>query len=87
MDVILEGKVPFELRTYFFGAELIVLNKTDGAIGTFAVDNVFRRLFESRQARHGSRQVGVAAKRDAEFFQLFDKKPQAQGTPSSAELL
>ena len=26
VNVILEGKVPFELRPYFFGAKLIVLN-------------------------------------------------------------
>ena len=29
VNVILEGKVPFELRPYFFGAKLIALKKPD----------------------------------------------------------
>ena len=57
--VIHEGKVPFELRQYFFGAKLIALKKPDGGLLPIAVGNTFRRLsakcagyhvFESRQA-------------------------------------
>ena len=64
VNVILEGKVPFELRPYFFGAKLIALKKPDGGLRPIAVGNTFRRLsakcagyhvFESRQARYGSR--------------------------------
>ena len=76
VNVILEGKVPFELRPNFFGAKLIALKKPDGGRRAIAVDNTFRRLsakcagyhvFESRQARYGSRQVGVGTKRGAEL--------------------
>ena len=76
MNVILDGKVPFELRPYFFGAKLIALKKPDGGIRPIAVGNIFRRLsakcaeyhvFESRQARYGNRQVGVGTKRGAEL--------------------
>ena len=76
VNVILEGKVPFEYRPYFFGAKLIALKKPDGGLRPIAVGNTFRRLsakcagchvFESRQARYGSRQVGVGTKRGAEL--------------------
>ena len=76
VNVILEGKVPFELRPYFFGAKLIALKKPDGGPRPIAVGNTFRRLsakcagnhgFELRQARYGSRQVGVGTKRGAEL--------------------
>ena len=76
VKVILEGKVPFELRGYFFGAKLIALKKPDGGLRLIAVGNTFRRLsakcagyyvFESRQARYGSRQVGVGTKGGAEM--------------------
>ena len=72
MNVILEGKVPFELRPYFFGAKLIALKKPDGGLHPIAVGNTFRWLsircagyhvFESPQARYGSRQVGLGIKR------------------------
>ena len=70
VDVILEGKVPFELRPYSFGAKLIALKK----------QNTFRRLsaecaeyhvFESRQARYESRQVGVGTKRGLNRPHMF----------------
>ena len=80
VNVILEGKVPFELRPYFFDAKLIALKKPDGGLLSIAVGNTFRRLsaksagyhvFESRQARYGNRQVGrrcgVGTKRGAEL--------------------
>ena len=76
VKVILEGKVPFELRPYFFGAKLIALKKLDGGLRPIAVGNTFRRLsancagyhvFESRRARYGSRQIGVCTKRGAEL--------------------
>ena len=63
VNVILEGKVPFELRPYFFGAKLIALKKPDGGLRPIAVGNTFRRLsakcagyhvFESRQIRYGN---------------------------------
>ena len=71
MNVILEGKEPFELRPYFFGAKLIALKKPDGGLRTVAVGNTFRRLFakcagyhvfESPQARYGNREVVVGTK-------------------------
>ena len=77
VNVILEGKVPFELRPYFFGAELIALKTPDRRLLPIAVGNTFRRLsakqaryhvFESRQSRYGSRQVGVGTRRGAELF-------------------
>ena len=76
VNVILEGKVPFELRPYFFGAKLLALKKPDGGLRHITVDNTFRRLspkcaeylvFESRQARYGNRQVCVGTKRGAEL--------------------
>ena len=62
VNVILEGKLPIELRPYFFGAKLIALKKSDKGLRPIAVVNTFRRLsaicagyhvFESRQARYG----------------------------------
>ena len=88
--VILGGKVPFELRPYFFGAKLIALKKPEGGLCPIAVGKTFLRLFakcagyhvfESRQAKYGSRQIGVGTKRAAEVvsrFSLFDRKPSAQ---------
>ena len=89
VSVILEGKVPFELRLYFFGAKLIALKKADGGLRPIAVCNTFCRLsakcvgyhvFESRQARYGSRQVGVGSKKGAELashvFRCLIESPQ-----------
>ena len=89
VNVILEGKVPFELRPYFFGAKLSALKKPDGGIRPIAVGSTFHRLsakcaayhvFESRQARYGNRQVGVGTKRGAELashvFRCLLKSPQ-----------
>ena len=59
VNVILEGKVPFELRPYFFGAKLIALKQPEAGHRPIVVGNTFRRLsakragyhvFESRQA-------------------------------------
>ena len=76
LNVILEGKVPFELWPYFFGVKLIALKKPDGGLRPIGVGNTFRRLsakcagyhvFESCQVGYGSRQVGVGTKKDAEL--------------------
>ena len=76
VNVILEGKVPFKPRPYFFVAKIIALKKPDVGLCPIAVGSTFRRLsancvgyhfFESRQARHGSRQVGVGTKRRADL--------------------
>ena len=73
---ILEGKVPFKLWPYFFGAKLISLKNSDGGFRPIAAGNIFLRLsakcvgyhgFESRQVRYGSRKVGVVTKRGAEL--------------------
>ena len=75
VNVIFEGKVPFELRPYFFGAKRIALKKPDPGLRPIAVGNTFRQLSakcagyhvsESRQARYENRQVGVGTKRGAE---------------------
>ena len=92
VNVILEGKVPFELRPYFFGAKLIALKKPDGVHRPIAVGKIFRRLsakcagyhvFESRQARYGNRQVGVGTKMGAELapyvFRCLIESPQVKG--------
>ena len=89
VNVILEGKVPFELRSYFFGVKLIALGKPDGRLRPIAVGNTFRRLsakcagyhvFESRQARYGNRQVCLGTKRGAELashvFRCLIESPQ-----------
>ena len=89
VNVILEGKVPFELRPYFFGAKLIALRKPDGGLRLIAVGKTFRRLsakcdgyhvFESRQARCGNRQVSVGTKRGPELashvFRCLIESPQ-----------
>ena len=90
MNVILEGKVPFELGLYFFDVKLFALKKLDGGLRPIAVGNTFRRLsakcagyhvFEKRQGRYGKRQVGVGTKRrwkGLRYFPLFDRKPPAQ---------
>ena len=44
VNVNLEGKVPFELRPYFFLAKLIALETPDGGLRPIAVGNTFRRL-------------------------------------------
>ena len=80
VKMILERKVPVELRPYFFGAKLIALKKTDGCFRSIAVGNTFRRLsakcagyhvFESRQTRYGSRQVGVGTKRALNWPHMY----------------
>ena len=89
VDVILEGKVPFEHRPYFLGAKLIALKKPDGGLRPIAVGNTFRQLsakcagyhvFESRQTRYGNRQIGVGTKRGAELashnFRSLIESPQ-----------
>ena len=48
VNAILEGKVPLELRPYFFGAKLSALKKTDGGLRPIAVGNTFRRLSAKR---------------------------------------
>ena len=76
VNVILKGKVPLEFWPYFFGAKLFALKKPDGGLPPTAVGNTFRRLsakfagyhvFQSRQARYGSRQVSVGTKKGAEL--------------------
>ena len=61
VNVILEKKVPFELRPYFFGAKLIAPKKPDGGLRPIAIGKTIRRLsakcagyhvVESRQARY-----------------------------------
>ena len=82
VNVILEGEVHFELRPYFFGAKLIALK-------SLMEDITFRRLcakcagyhvFESRQGRYGSQQVGVGTKKGAELashvFRCLIESPQ-----------
>ena len=89
VNVILGRKVPFELRLHFFDANLIALKNPNGGLRFIAVGNRFRRLFakcaesdlfESCQARYGSRQVGVGVKRAAELashvFRCLIENPQ-----------
>ena len=80
MNVIPEGKVPFELRPYFLGAKLFALKKPDGGHRLLTVCNTFRRLsakcagyhvFESRQAKYGNRLVGVGTKGALNWPHLF----------------
>ena len=93
VNVILERKVPFELRPYFFGAKLIALKKPDGGLRPIAVGNTFRRLsakgasynvFETRQTRYGSRRVVVGTKRGAELashvFRCLTESPRPKTT-------
>ena len=67
VNVILQGTVPFKIRRYFFGAKLIAVKKPDRGLRPIAIGNTFCRLFakcagyhvfESRQTKYGSRQVG-----------------------------
>ena len=89
VTVILGGKISFELRPYIFGAKLIALKEPDGGLRPIAVGKTFRRLsakcaryhvFESRQTRYGSRQVGVGTKMGAELdshvFRCLIESPQ-----------
>ena len=41
VNVILEGKVHFELRPYCFGVKLIALKKPDGGLRPYAVGNTY----------------------------------------------
>ena len=81
--MILEGKVPLELRSYLFGAKLSAL------LRPITVGNTFCRLsakcagyhvFESRQANYGSLQVGVGTERGTEMashvFRYLIESPQ-----------
>ena len=45
VNVIPEGKVPFEFRPYFFGAKLIALKKPDG-LHLIAVGKTFHFQFD-----------------------------------------
>ena len=91
-NVILEGKVLCELRSYFCGAKLIALKKPDGGLRPLVVGNTFHPLsakcfghhvFDSREARYGNRQVGVGTKRGAEMashvFRGLIENPQPKG--------
>ena len=80
VNVTLQGKVPFELRPYFFGAILIAPKKLDGGLRPIAVDITFRRLcakcagyhvFESRQSKYRSRQVGEGTKKALNWPHMF----------------
>ena len=59
--MILEGKVPSELRPYFFGAKLIALKKPDRGLRSitvfcrFSAKCVEYHVFESRHKQSGSR--------------------------------
>ena len=75
-NVILEGKVPFELRPYFVGAKLIALKKPDVWLCLISVGDILRRfsakcdgyhVFESQLVRYGSRQLVVGTKTGAEL--------------------
>ena len=88
VNVFLEGKVPFELRQYFFGAKLFAQKKSDRGLRPIGEGNSFRRLsakcagyhvFESRQAKYGNRQVDVGTKRGASHvFRCLIENPQAK---------
>ena len=80
VNVILEGEVPFEHRSYFLGAKQIALKQPDGGLRPIAVGNTFHRLsakcakyhvIASRQARYGGRQVGVGTKRGLNWPHMF----------------
>ena len=60
VNVILDGKVPFELRPYLFGAKLIALKKFDGGLRPIAVGNTFRWL----SAKYAGYHVFEHVKRD-----------------------
>ena len=57
VKVILDGKVPLELRPYFFGAKLIALKKPDEELRPIAVSNTFRRLSAKCAGYHSSNHV------------------------------
>ena len=89
MNVILEEKVPFELRPYFFDAKPIALKKPDGGLRPIAVGDTFRRLsakcaryhvFESRQASYGNQQVGVGTKKGSHVFRCLIESPSTEKT-------
>ena len=72
VNVILMGKLPHELRAYYFGAKLKALKKPDGGLRLIAVGNTISRLsakcdgyhvFGPHQTRYGCRQVGVDTRR------------------------
>ena len=44
VNVIREGKLPFELRPHFFGEKSMALKMPDGRIRSITVGNTFRRL-------------------------------------------
>ena len=70
VDVILEGKVPFELRQNSFGAKLIALKKLN-TFRRLSAECAEYRVFESRQARYESRQLGVGTKRGLNRPHMF----------------
>ena len=93
VNVILDGRVPLELRSYFFGAKLIAVKKHDEGLRPIAVGNTIRQLsakcaiyhvFEWCQARYGNRQVGVGTKRGAELashvFRCLIENPSSKKT-------
>ena len=73
--MILEKKVPDDLRLYF-GAESIAQDVPDRGLRTIAIKNTLRRLsekcavyhvFKQRQTNYGSSQVDVGFKRGAKL--------------------
>ena len=75
VNAMLEGKV-FRISTVLLWCEINCAKKLDGRLRLIIVGKTFRRLtskyagyhvFESRQARYGSRQVGVGTESCAEL--------------------
>ena len=83
VNVILEGKVPFELRSYLFGAKLIALKKPDGGLRPIA----FRKRCWIPCLRITSSKIWKSTSRcrhqkghciGLTCFPLFDRKAPAQ---------
>ena len=90
VKVILEGKVPFELRPYFFDAKLIVLKEHHGWFRPITVGNTFRRLSAKCTRYHvfelfkqGMRSTSKCMYQKGRWIGITcvpwsDRKPQAQ---------
>ena len=75
VNVILQGKTPKAIRSFFFGANLTALTKKDGGVRPIAVGCTLRRLAAKVAGRHITDAMGA----------LLATRQLGYGTPQGAE--
>ena len=59
VNVILEGKVPFELRPYFFGAKLIALKMPDRGLKAILSSGCLQKVPDTMSSNHANQEMEI----------------------------